>query len=41
MWKRYDMVHPKTKDGDVMLSPTSDELSGEDMYETMVFYSRR
>jgi hypothetical protein len=40
-WKRYDLVHPKERTGDVMLAPTKDELNGEEMFETMVWYSRR
>ena len=40
MWLRYDLVHPKKKGGEAMLSPSKDELSNEELFETMLFYKR-
>ncbi|GFH22686.1 calpain catalytic domain-containing protein [Haematococcus lacustris] len=41
VWKRYDLVHPKEGRGETLLGPTPDVLSPEEMFETMLFYSRR
>ncbi|KAJ9516711.1 hypothetical protein QJQ45_027147 [Haematococcus lacustris] len=41
VWKRYDLVHPKDGRGETLLGPTPDVLSPEEMFETMLFYSRR
>jgi hypothetical protein len=40
VWLRYDLVHPKKKGGEAMLSPSKDELSNEELFETMLFYKR-
>ncbi len=40
-WLRLDIVHPSQPKGDIMLQPTKDVLSGDEMFETMLFYSRR
>uniref|UniRef100_A0A6S8JXE5 Calpain catalytic domain-containing protein n=1 Tax=Dunaliella tertiolecta TaxID=3047 RepID=A0A6S8JXE5_DUNTE len=41
VWLRYDLVHPKKKDEEAMLAPTKDELSSNELFETMIFYKRR
>ncbi len=41
VWKRYDLVHPKDKNGQIMLQPSADQLSNDDMFETLVFYTRQ
>lgn len=40
-WKRYDMVHSKERKGAIMLQQTKDELSHNDMFSTVLFYSRK
>ncbi|GAX78084.1 hypothetical protein CEUSTIGMA_g5526.t1 [Chlamydomonas eustigma] len=41
VWKRYDLVHPKEKNGKIMLQAAKDELNHDDMFETLVFYTRQ
>ena len=40
-WKRYDLVHPKEKNGKIMLQPAADSLSYDDMFATLSFYVRK
>ena len=40
-WKRYDLVHPKEKNGKIMLQPAADSLSSDDMFATLSFYVRK
>ncbi|KAG1670360.1 hypothetical protein FOA52_000120 [Chlamydomonas sp. UWO 241] len=39
-WKRYEMEHG-SKQGAVMLQPTTDVLNTDDMFSTVMFYTRR
>lgn len=43
-WRRFEMVHAPKKEGggyDVMLQPSDDQLGLEEMFSSMLYYSRK
>ena len=40
-WKRYELVHPKEKNGNIMLSPAADTLDSNVMFDTLLYYVRK
>lgn len=40
-WKRFDLVHPKEKNGNCMLQPSSDILKDNEMFQCVAFYTRK
>ena len=40
-WKRYELVYPKDKNGSIMLQPTPDTMSSDDMFLQLMWYIRK